>query len=140
MATGLADFGEEYIADKLSGESFDLGLYNDSTDTLSDSDDLSAITTEPTGASYARQTESFSSADLAGDWGLTNDTSISFDTSDSTQTVDTLFLVVNFTSDDAGDGSATDHIFIKVPLSSTRDLSNWQSLEYGSGDIEIYIQ
>lgn len=135
MAQGLSDVGEEFIIRHVFTEdvtkpgSLDVGLYNDTTDDLSDSEDLSDITTEPSGASYTRQTVSFgttdmSASDVSGDWEVAI-ADQEFDVSDSSQTVDSWFLVINFTSSDKGDGSATDHVFARGGLGVTDDLSNF---------------
>lgn len=141
MATQLHDTGEEFIIDYVFTDgatkpaNVDVGLYNDGTDSLADSDDLSAITTEPSSGNYARQSVSFdgtgfSAADSGGDWQATNDSTVTFDVTDSTQTVDSYFVVVNFDSDDAGDaGTAADHLFWTGDLEQSRDLSQIDTLD-----------
>ena len=133
MAVNLHNFGEEFMQDLVvsSGKTFDVGVYNDSTDSLSESSDLSDITTEPTGSNYSRQSESASniSVDLSGSDAKTDFPQQIFDTSDSSQEVDSYFVVVNFQSDEAGDGSQNDHIFHTGALSQTRDLSDVDELE-----------
>src|SRR6056297_3168241 len=126
MTTGLHDTGEEYYQDELSGEQFDVGLFDDSTDNLVDSSDVSDITTEPSDGNYTRQTGiTFSSADENGDWTLTNDSQVSFDVTDTTGDVDSYFIVVNFDSDDAGDsGTPADHLLATGSLSQSYALNN----------------
>lgn len=137
MAYGLKDTGEEFLVDYVFEESVtkptsvDVGLYNDNTDSLTDSDDIGSINTEPGGASYARQSVSFgtgfSSVDNSnGNWE-TQMVDLTFDVSDSSQTVDGYFVVITFQSDDKGDGSATDHLFWTAPLPSSLDLSGLSS-------------
>lgn len=137
MTTQLHDTGEEYYQDKLSGETFTIGLFNDSTDDLSDSSDLDAITTEPSNGNYSQQTSvTFSSSDDSGDWALTNDAEVSFDMTDTTGTVDAYFIIVNFDSDDAGDGgTAQDHLFATGSLSQSYDLSNLDTLNLSADGI-----
>lgn len=130
----LYDTGEEiliknFFTDELTRpSSITIGLYNDSTDNLSDSGDVGDITTEPTGGSYSRQTVNFGTGDMTSsdngnsNWEVTFD-QLTFDTSDSSQTVDHYFVVINFQSEDKGDGSAQDHLLFDGGLSSTTDLS-----------------
>lgn len=129
----LHDTGEEFLLDvhflgDSKPSSVDVGLYNDSTDSLTDSDDVGDISTEPSGASYARQSASFGSnftnSDSSGDWQTVID-DLTFDASDSSQTVDAYFVVVNFQSDDKSDGSASDHIYWSGDMGSSENLSNY---------------
>lgn len=135
MTHQLHDPGEEAILDNFFEESLskpsslDVGLYNDSTDDLADDDDIGAITTEPSGASYARQPVLFGSSGFttedtpSGDWqAILSDTV--FDTSDSSQVVDSYFVVINFSSDNAGDSSSTDHLLFSGPLDKEYPLND----------------
>lgn len=141
MATGLSRYGEEFFLDYVFTDgavrpaTIDIGLYDDTTDLLSETDDLNAITTEPVGASYARQsasfpgdfTNSFSSA--TGNW-QTEAANQTFDTSDSSITVNAYFTIINFVSDQAGDSSAgDDHIFFTGDLDSSYSLNQIDSLQ-----------
>ena len=137
MTTGLHDTGEEYYQDELSGEQFDVGLFDDSTDSLVDSSDVADITTEPSDGNYTRQTGiTFSSADENGDWTLTNDSQVSFDVTDTTGDVDSYFIVVNFDSDDAGDvGTPADHLLATGSLSQSYALNNLDTLNLSAGGI-----
>lgn len=136
MTTQLHDTGEEYYQDKLSGETFSIGLFNDATDAMVDSDDIGNITTEPSDGNYVRQTGvSFSSSDSGGDWTLTNDSQVSFDVTNTTGTVDAYFIVVNFQSDDKGDASANDHLLATGSLSQSYDLSNLDTLNLSANGI-----
>lgn len=136
MTQQLHDTGEEYYQDKLSGETFDVGLYNDATDALTDSEDLGDITTEPSDGNYARQAGvAFSSSDISGDWALTNDSQVSFDVTNTTGTVDSYFIVVNYQSDDKSDGGATDHLLVTGALSQSYDLSNIDTLNLSANGI-----
>jgi len=126
----LHDLGEEYlIKNGADGDTFDVGLYNTS-DSLTDSDDLAAVTTEPSGSAYARQNQAFSAEDVSGDWQVNNDSTITFDTSDSSETVDGYIIVKNFQASDTGDSSATDH------LVASGDLSQQFNLDDGQTNIE----
>lgn len=113
-----------------SGKTFDIGLYNDSTDSLGDTNDVEDITTEPSGSAYARQSESasnFSASLQSGDVRIAGSTQ-TFDVSDSSQSVDSVFVVVNYQSDlIESDGSATDHLYFTNALDQTYDLSQFDS-------------
>lgn len=140
MSFILTDLGEEWYAKtNVDGASLPTGLYNDGTDAISDTDDLAAISTEPSGAAYARQSAAVSAADLSGDWGFDNDAELSFDTSDSTQTVDGYFFVANFTASDTGDASATDHLIATGALSQSRNLSDIDTLKISAGGIGVKV-
>lgn len=148
MTTQLHDTGEEFIldivfrSDTLSKPaSVTVGLYNDGTDALSDSSDLAGISTEPAGTAYARQSASldstdFTNSDNSGDWEsvIADQT---FDTSDSTQSVDSYFVVVNFLSDDTGDSAASDHLFFTGSLDATYDLSNVDSFTLSGSGVSL---
>ena len=137
MTRQLHDTGEEYYQDKLDGETFDIGLYEDSTDNLQDADDVASITTEPSDGNYTRQAGvSFGSADSSGDWTLTNDAQVSFDVTNTTGDVDSYFIVVNFDSDDAGDGgTAQDHLLATGALSQNYALGNLDELNLSANGI-----
>lgn len=133
MAAGLHIIGEEFMTKLFSGNvsqatSVDVGLYNQTTDSLTESDDLAALTTEPVGSAYARQTVSLpagtSDSATTSNWKSVFATQ-TFDVSDSSQDVDAYFVVVNFDSAEAGDaGTATDHIMFSGDLSQTYDLNS----------------
>jgi len=132
MAAILTDLGEEYTIKNAINATFTVGLYNDSTDAISDANDLADITTEPSDGNYARQSAAFNAADISGDWGIQNGSTITFDVTNTTGTVDSYFIVVNFQATDTGDGSATDHLFATGSLSQSYDLSNITSFEINS--------
>lgn len=128
----LTDLGEEHFVKNGLKVSFDFGLYDDGTDAIVDTDDVGAITTEPSGSAYARQSVTISSTevqDLSGDWGF--QVTVTFDTSDSSQTsIDGTFGVVNFQAEDTGDASAQDHLHHTAgPFGTERDLSNVDTLD-----------
>lgn len=148
MTTQLHDTGEEAILDHFFEESItkpasiDVGLYNDSTDALTDTGDLADITTEPAGASYARQSATFGTADFttsdnSGDWeAIIADQT--FDTSDSSQSVDSYFTVFAFDSDDTSDGgTTTDHLLFTGSLDQSYDLSNIDSFTLSGAGLSL---
>ena len=56
MASLLNDLGEEYIAKNGLPTSVTVGLYNDATDSFSETNDIADLTTEPSDGNYTRQT------------------------------------------------------------------------------------
>lgn len=149
MTTQLHDTGEEFIIDTVfrvdtitKPGSVDIGLFNDGTDALSDGNDVTDITTEPAGAAYARQSATldgadFSNSDSGGDWQTTI-ADQTFDTSDSSQSVDAYFIVVNFDSDDAGDaGTPADHLFWTGALDQTYDLASVDTLTLSGSGLKV---
>jgi len=133
MSHILTDLGEEYTLETaLEGTSISVGLYNDSTDAITDTDDLAAINTEPSGSAYTQQATTLTLTD-DGDWQAEISADAVFDTSDSTQSVDSYFLVANFQADDTGDGSATDHLICTGALSQSYDLSSVDHLTVSAG-------
>jgi hypothetical protein len=140
MSFILTDLGEEYLMKNDTGATnLDVGLYNDSTDAIGDTDDLSAITTEPSGSAYARQSAPVATADISGDWGFDNDNQESWDTSDSSQSVDAYFLVANFQATDTGDGSPQDHLIATGALSQSRNLTDIDTLKISAGGIGVTV-
>lgn len=142
----LTDIGEEYVTRVIGNDltkvtSLDVGLYNNTTDSLSDTSDLADLSTEPTGSAYSRQTISLSGdvtmSNSGGDWQIQQSTTETFDTSDSSQSVDSYFYVVNFNSTEAGDASANDHMLIYGDLDSTYDLSSIDSFNLDDTGISV---
>ena len=125
MTTQLHDIGEQFERSVLSGEaalpaSVDVTLFHDgerSGDTTNGDDlvagnDLAAISTEPDGESYARQTVSLDGTtswtiqqDANEDYEMVVDATLSFDLSDSSNPsqLDAYAVIVNW---DAGGGVA----------------------------------
>jgi len=146
MATQLHDTGEEAIMDSFFDESVSkptsvsVSLYNDATDTLTDSSDVSDITTEPAGTSFARQTASFG-ADFTNSTVNGDRQSViadqTFDTSDSSQSVDAYFVVITFTSDVAGDSGDKDHLLFTGSLDQTYDLNDIDQFTLSGSGISL---
>lgn len=137
VSTGYHDAGEEWVQkvafrqDLVTSRdsNIKLLLFNDSSDQLSDSSDISDISTEPTGSNYSRTTTSLDGSDVSlsvnsGD--LRAQATGTFDTSDSTQTIDAWAAVVNFKSDIVNaEGSENDHLLCSATLSGgSVDLSS----------------
>ena len=141
MANLLTNVGEEYVIENnANGETVKVALYDQSTDSISDPDDVASITTEPSGGAYARQSSPVTTRQIGSDFGFDNDSKISFDTSDSSTTVDHAAFIVNFQSDSvSGDSSATDHLIGVAELSQSRDLSQIDTVEVAAGDLEVTV-
>jgi len=138
---GTHDTGEEwkqkvlYRQDLINSRdaSIDVGLYNDATDALSDSDDIAAITTEPTTGNYSRKSLGLDSTDINlsvdANGDLKADGTVTFDVTDTGETVDGFFAVVNFQSDIVNaETSQNDHLLVSATFGST-DLSNFTSID-----------
>mgnify|MGYP000046420151 CR=1 FL=1 len=138
MASMLSNYGEEWIQraamQDISPTSVECGLYNDSTNALGEGADVADISTEPAGSAYARQSITVPdnvTFSLDGSNNLQVDIdNQTYDTSDSSQTVDSYFLVVNFQATVvSADGSPTDHLVLTGALSQSRDLSQIDNLQ-----------
>jgi hypothetical protein len=126
----LTNDGEEYIVrNGLSGAAISVGLFDDTTDTISDGDnDPSSVTTEPSNGNYTKQSHTIVGGDIArygGDWGIQFD--VTFDVTNTTGTVDAVFLIINFQPD--GEGAASDRLVGTADLSQSRDLSQIDQLD-----------
>lgn len=141
MAQTLTDIGEEWLVKSdLSTATVDVGLYDDSTDTLSDTDDVGNITTEPADGNYSRQTDvSVSANNISGDWGVVTDGKVTFDLQETTPEVDAYFFVVSFESETAGDSSPQDHLVVAGNLSQTYDLNSVDTLEVSAGTAGVSV-
>jgi len=137
MASVFTDYGEEWVqraaTQDISVATVSVGLYNDSTDGLGDSNDIGDISTEPTGSAYSRQDATMPDDITYNQDGSTNlnidVADQTFDISDSTATVDYWFVVVSFqASVVSSDGGATTHLIAAGPLSQSYDLSAVPSL------------
>jgi hypothetical protein len=127
----LVDLGEEeLVKNGLDASTLTIGVYNDATDGLSDTSTVSDITTEPTNTNYATQTATFAAVQISGDWGVDNDSSISFDFSDqsTSETVDAFYI-----SDGAG------NLYATAAMTQNRDIGSIDSLDVAAGDLEITV-
>jgi len=136
MAALLTDLGEEYtLKNNLEGASFTILLYNDSTDSVADADDIADLTSEPSDGNYSRQSMTAEVVDSGGDWQVQNTSQLTFDVTNTTGTVDSYGIVANFQATDTGDGSATDHLICTGALSQSRDLSQIDTLNISAGTV-----
>jgi len=138
MSSVLTNYGEEWIQraamQDITPTSVECALYNDSTDALGEGADVTDINTEPAGSAYAKQSVTVPdnvTFSLDGSNNLQVDIDDqTYDTSDSSQTVDSYFLVVSFQATVVGsDGSPTDHLVLTGALSQSRDLSQIDNLQ-----------
>lgn len=145
MSYLTTQYGEEYVfTTNTDGASLTVGVYNDGTDTIGDTDDISSITTEPGNTNYSRQSDTFSVENPAGsDVVLNNDSQLTFDFSDQTasETVDSYFVVVSFTSDVvAGEGTASTHLLFTGALDQGRDIGSIDTLNISAGGVELELE
>ena len=71
----------------------------------------------------------------SSDWGPVIDSQVSFNTSDSSQDVDSWFLTATFTSEEAGDSGDTEHLIATGALSQTRNLADLDGLNLGAESV-----
>lgn len=139
MARILTDLGEEFtLKNNMEGVAVIVGLYNDSTDTITDTDDLAQVTTEPSDGNYTRQSATLTLTD-DGDWAAVTSAQTSFDVTSTTGNVDSYFVVANFQATDTGDGTANDHLIGTGALSQSRDLSQIDTLNISAGNIGVKL-
>jgi hypothetical protein len=137
MPNEVTDNGEEWVVDSnLDGQSVTVGLYNQVNDSLDDTSTESDITTEPTGSAYSRQSSSVTtSADVVGDsYGFENDSTLTFDTSDSSQTVDHVFILGNVPS------ISGDELVAIAALDSTRNLEDFTEIKIEVGQLTLVAE
>lgn len=138
----LVTIGEEFfITNNVDGATLRVGLYNDSTDNLSEADNIDAVTSEPTNANYAPVDTSFSASNINGNWGVENDTLLTFDFSDAVEVpdeVDTAYVLAQFDSTEAGANSW--HLIANPSLSQTRGIGSIDTLEINAGDLELKLE
>ena len=139
MADLLTDFGEEYWQRTATGDlteatTWTIGIYNDTTDTIADSDDIAAITSEPGNTNYSRQSVTASNITFTQSGGDVefDVPNVTFDLTDnaSANEFDSWFIVISFTSNVVGsDGGDTDHLVMTGSLSTTYTGSSTGNLQ-----------
>jgi hypothetical protein len=142
VSTGYSDYGEEWahkyaFRQDLAGTrdtTVEVLLFDDSTDAITDSDDVGAVTTEPSDGNYARQTFTLDSTDVTlsqvgGD--LRAEAVVTFDVDGTTGTVDASMCVLDFQSDivNSEAGQNPHHVYSATLDIGSQDLSNFTSLE-----------
>lgn len=149
MSYGLSDYGEEFLLRKTFLEdlgavsSVEIGLYNDTTDALTDSDDTGALTTEPTGTAYNRISLNFGSANFTAQQPSSDVEAIiadhDFNLSDDTSgSVDSYFLVITFqASTVSSDSAQTTHLVARGALAQSYDLASVDTLNNNSSGVSL---
>lgn len=101
MTRQLYNEGELFtLNNDMSTVTYEVGLYDDSTDSLTDSATYSSITTEPSGSAYAAQTQGTVTVQLDGSSnGQIVLDPVTFDVSDSSATVDSVYVRDSSTGD-----------------------------------------
>jgi len=133
---GLTDYGEEFFIRKVllanlgTVSGISIGLYDESTDSIADSDDEAAISTEPSGTAYSRVSKSVGTTDFTGQMPSTEVEAVisdhSFDVSDDTSgSLNAYFIIINFAAEIVSDdsGSQTNHLVATGALAQAYDLS-----------------
>ena len=134
----LLQYGEEYFLRTSTGdlqpvEQWNIGVFNNENDQLTDSSDVDAIESEPDNENYSRQT--ISAEDVEFD--LPNgdvefdapDVTFNFQDNDSTDEIDSWFIVIEYQSEVVTtDSEDTDHLIIYGDLSESRVLDNLDNL------------
>jgi hypothetical protein len=155
MTTQLHNIGEEFERKVLSGEialpsSVDVLLFHDGEvtgdttngDDLAAADDIAAISTEPDGASFTRQSVSLDGAtswtlqqDANSDYQMQISATLTFDLSDSSNPddIDAYAVVVNW---DAGSGAA-DHLWWTDTLDQGYDVQSVDSFDFDDGALAV---
>ena len=140
-STGLSNFGEEwgqknsFRQDLITRDTtVEVLLYDDSTDNLTDEDDVDDITTEPTDGNYTRQTFTLDGSDVTlsvADGDMRAEATVTFDVDGTTGTVDASACVVSFQSDIVNDETEQNphHIYSATLDIGSQDLSNFTSIE-----------
>jgi len=141
VSTGYTDLGEEWAQksawrqDLITRDTtVEVLVFDDATDTTSDTSDVGDITTEPTDGNYTRQTVTLDSADVtlsidAGD--LRASATVTFDMDGTTGTADAWGAVVDFQSDIVNaEGAQNPHLISTATFDEgSQDLSNFTSLD-----------
>lgn len=137
----LRDFFEESV-DKTNISGLTIGLFSDNTDGLTDADDVDSITTDPNGSAYARATLSFGTSQFTaesnanGNWQVVF-SDMTFDTSDSSNSVDAYYVEINFQSQETGDTSKSPHLLFTGDLDQSYDLTQIDSFTLSGAGLEI---
>jgi len=122
--------------------SIDILLFNDSTDSLIETSNLSDITTEPGIGDYTRQSVSLDSSDITVSEDASNNyeveiKNLTFDTENESQDVDGWGVVANFDGTDSTGGNNGDNLIATGSLSQQYDLSQVDELNVNDITIEL---
>ena len=129
-------FNKKYIfTDEVSKPAnLQVGLYSDSSDQLSDEDDIDDIQSEPDDGNYVRQDVPFDDTGFQAEqpggagtpWEANTTDDIVFDLEDTTGEVDYYFVVVEYEAE--GDTGAQDHLYWTGELSQEYALDSLDQL------------
>ena len=129
MGYHLTTNGQDQLtSDDIQAATVQVSLYNDSTDSVAVGGTTGDISTEPSGGSFSKQSAGFSQGTSGGYVQLTGDT-VTFNTSDSSQTVDSYYY-----TRDPGTGT---ELILTGQLGQQRDLSQIDSLEVSGHGFEF---
>lgn len=159
MADLTTVYGTEYIAKFVgrqdliardSPEDIIVGVFDNSTDSLTDTSDYDGdpsdltgddITTEPTDGNYTQKTFSLDSTDVdvkkvSGAWRI-DIMDHTFDMINTTGDADHYFILGKFQSDEAGDSSQSWHLLTIGPLEQSYSLGSVDQLENVDAGIQF---
>jgi len=135
MTTGLLTTGELFVQrssfkanDITRPPSVDILLYNDSTDSIADGDNLTDVTTEPGGSAYSRQSINLDGSAVTIQENVNGNVEFvlgnaTFDVSDSSNTVNAYGIVANFDATLLSEGVNGDNLIATGNLDTSQDLS-----------------
>ena len=134
----LVQHGEEYFLRTKSGDlapvsSWDIGVFDNSTDLLGDTSDLDSINTEPENDNYNRQTinadnNTFALVDGNVEFEV-EDVTFNFQDNSTDDTIDSWFIVIEYESNVVtSDEEPTDHLIVFGDLSEERNLGDLDNL------------
>lgn len=141
VSTGYTNVGEEFAQkwafrqDQITRDTtLPVLMYDDSTDSLSDSSDVGDISTEPNDGNYSRQTVTLDGSDVSlsvANGDLQASATVTFDVTDTTGTVDAWGILNDFSSDvvNSETGANTHLIATGSFAQGSRDLDNFNSLD-----------
>jgi len=120
----------------------DILLFNDSTDSISETSNLSDITTEPGSGNYSRQSVSLDSSDVTVSEDGSNNyevkiKNLTFDTTNESQDVDGWGIVANFDGTDSTGGNNGDNLIATGSLSQTRNLDQIDTFNVNDITLEL---
>ena len=124
----LHDEGELLVlSNAFSGRTVEVGLFDDSTDAIAESDGYSAITTEPDGSDYAVQTVADPTVSQESGTTSVEMGALSYTVSDATRSVDYVYV---------RDANSGDLIFTNE-LDQAYDLNSIDTLDLSNVGMEL---
>lgn len=135
MTLGVNNDGEvAMLSQYFDNKDVMLGVYRESVDTLTDTETVTDITTEPTGSLYSREqvTSPETTTSLSSGSGLTDFDSQTLNVSDSAQKIDAAFFY-----------NPTDNFFVRFAVDTSSypndyiDLSELDNLRLGGDALKL---